>query len=269
VAGTPTSASWKRSNPSDAVWSVVDPSLLSDVQLVSPALQISPTDDFTLAYRSRWQFEKDPVDGTLYDGAVLELSDDDGATWKDVGATLSPAYGGTLGAGVNPLAGRPGFVGASAGYPAFVTVTASFGKAYAGKTVKLRFRAGSDANGGAAGLEVDDLAFTGITNTPFTSRVLDATTCVASPTGMDASVDAAPEPTAAPANDAGDGGGCSCMSARPARGALFPGLGLALALVAVLRSRSRGRRPETTSRSAATTRPSAQRSPRPVSDRGP
>jgi hypothetical protein len=240
MAGTPASASWQQRGDSiDALWSVVDSSSVSDVQLVSPALQVSPTDDFTLAFRSRWQFEAD-TDG-LWDGGVLELSDDDGATWTDVGATLSPAYGGTLGDGVNPLTGRPAFAGASAGYPAFVTVTASFGKVYAGKTVKLRFRAGSDANTGAAGWEIDDLAFTGITNTPFTSRVPDTTICGAPAPGKEASVDppgSSADDAGAEAEDAGaDDGGCT--STRPARGGnLLPGLGLALALVALRRSRS-------------------------------
>ena len=49
-------------------------------------------------------------------------------------------YAGNL----NPLQGRRAFVGTSAGYPAFNTATVNLGTAYAGQTVQIRFRIGTD-----------------------------------------------------------------------------------------------------------------------------
>jgi hypothetical protein len=48
-----------------------------------------------------------------------------GASWNDIGASISPGYNGTLTTGANnPLEGRPAFVGASAGYPTLQTASA-------------------------------------------------------------------------------------------------------------------------------------------------
>jgi len=111
-------------------------------------------------------------------GIVL-MSADDGATWTDVGSSL---YGGTIDAGtteapsVNPLKGRRGLVGKRAGFPAFANATLDLGRTYAGKNVRIRFRVGTDEGTGLHGWELDDLAFSGITNTPFPSQVADTCT---------------------------------------------------------------------------------------------
>jgi hypothetical protein len=68
-------------------------------------------------------------------------------------------------------------------------VTLDFGTALAGKKVKLRFRMGSDLNTGAEGWFIDDIAFAGITSTPFATIV--ANTCMHGPhadAGTDKSV---------------------------------------------------------------------------------
>jgi hypothetical protein len=111
---------------------------------------------------------------------VIEISNDGGATWVDLGASASPTYNGTLVAGGdNPLQGRKAYVNTSAGFSAgtLSTVTVSLGTTYAGQDVRVRFRTGADANSVAVGWEIDDIAFTGITNTPFPALVAHRGLC--------------------------------------------------------------------------------------------
>ena len=89
---------------------------------------------------------------------MIELSDDGGTLWVDVtsvpGVAVSNGYTQSLAASPskNPLAGRRAFGGPSAGYPTdWVTTKIEIGKILAGKSVKLRFRTGSDDTVGAPG----------------------------------------------------------------------------------------------------------------------
>jgi hypothetical protein len=116
---------------------------------------------------------------TYWDGGVVERSR------QTAGATLDghrqpnpPGYSGTLANNSgNPLGGRPAFGAASPGYPSLATATVSLGTTYANKTVQLRFRVGADENTGDAGWFVDNLVFSGLTNTPFRDVAADATPC--------------------------------------------------------------------------------------------
>jgi len=58
-------------------------------------------------------------------------------------------------------------------------VTVSLGTTFANQAVRIRFRTGSDASGSAFGWEIDNLSFSGITNTPFQILVPDRGLCVA------------------------------------------------------------------------------------------
>lgn len=172
-------------------WLAPDRATTADESLVTPPLTVAATGAFAVGFKARWDEETDGA-GNYYDGVVLEISDDGGATWKDVteaGGTLAPAYNHTLFIDsteppdyVNPLQGRPAFAGTNPGGGAFDNVTLSFGTAYAGKTVLLRFRAGSDIGVGAGGFELDDIAFTGITGTPFGTVVPDRHQCTSAGT---------------------------------------------------------------------------------------
>ncbi|MFY0574565.1 PKD domain-containing protein [Cystobacter fuscus] len=151
----------------------------SDMNLITPPLEVGTSEPFVLAFKQAWDFEASA--GKNYDGAVIELSEDDGQTWKDVGESL---YNGTLVSAadnVNPLDGRKAFVGKSTGYPALIASTLDLGTAYAGKTVRLRFRIGADLNTAATGWILDDLKFSGITNTPFTTIKAEDGVCVKPP----------------------------------------------------------------------------------------
>ena len=149
------------------------PGIVSDRALVSPPLQVGPG-DFGFQFAHRHAFERDAT--RWYDGGVVEISDDDGATWTDVGGAAG--YGGMLFVGSgNPLGGRPAFVGRNPAYPATNLVTVSLGTAWAGRTVRLRFRLGTDTGVADEGWEVDDIAFTGILNEPFQRLVAEADPC--------------------------------------------------------------------------------------------
>src|SRR5262249_23525780 len=63
------------------------------------------------------------------------------------------------------------------GYPGLQTATANLGTTYAGMTVRVRFRLGADASGGAEGWRIDNLTFTGLTNTPFLDVIADPGPC--------------------------------------------------------------------------------------------
>ena len=72
----------------------------------------------------RYEFEiGQEEEGTVYyDGAVIEVSTDDGANWEDVSTWASPSYGGTLtDVSLNPLALRPAYVDTNPAWPEFET----------------------------------------------------------------------------------------------------------------------------------------------------
>ncbi|HLL55029.1 MAG TPA: tandem-95 repeat protein, partial [Myxococcaceae bacterium] len=161
-----------------------DPSQGSDQYLISPPLNVSTGTNFGISFQHRFDFEADPV-GTsprgFYDGGRVELSNDGGATWTDLGPSLVPSYNGTLityAGNVNPLKGQNAFVGQNPAYPGYDFVWADLGSAYAGQTVQVRFRVATDASAGAGGWEVDEINFSGIDNTPFAYLGMNQAQCV-------------------------------------------------------------------------------------------
>jgi hypothetical protein len=143
--------------------------------LISPSLNVSMTEAFTIGFKHAYTFEIASVGGQMLyaDGGVIELSEDDGKTWNDISMYGDPTYTQTIyaandGTDTNPLAGRKAFAGKSANYPALADGKIDLGMKLAGKTVKVRFRIGTDEGTSAAGWDVDNIAFSGITNSPFT-----------------------------------------------------------------------------------------------------
>ena len=91
---------------------------------------------------------------TAFDGGVVEVSTD-GTTWNDIGAAAftQNGYTHTVSSGFgNPLGGRPAFSGTSS----YVRSVASLA-AYAGQSVQVRFRMGTDNSVGKLGWRVDDV----------------------------------------------------------------------------------------------------------------
>ena len=195
--------SWARDGDAkNHYWHGLDIGVPSDEIVTSPSLTPSATVPFVMNFTHRYSFEADVAGGIYYDGGVLEISEDNGATWKDAMsyAGIDPGYTQVINRNTpppapdaaptdasvgdaNPLAGRPGFVSESPGYPgSWLTTTLDFGMAFVGKTVKVRFRIGTDEGTGAPGWDIDNVSFGGpqfssITNTPFGAITPNAGIC--------------------------------------------------------------------------------------------
>ncbi|MCA9674411.1 MAG: M36 family metallopeptidase, partial [Myxococcales bacterium] len=161
-------------------WVGVDFGGPTDTMLESPDLEVSATEAFTITAATKWSFE---ADTTFWDGGVIEVSTDGGSTWADISTYVDPGYGGVItNQSGNPLADRNAFVAQNASWPDTDTLSLDLGTQLAGQTVRVRFRIGTDAAVGAFGWQLDDLAFGGIDNTPFSAVVDDGTTCADVPT---------------------------------------------------------------------------------------
>ncbi|HEX8113679.1 MAG TPA: M36 family metallopeptidase, partial [Kofleriaceae bacterium] len=151
----------------------------SDTQFTSPPLTVSTTQPFVLKFSHA--FDLEASGGTLFDGGVVEISLNGGATWNDVSAFgVTPGYTGALFVGSgNPIGGRQAYSGTSPGFPARTAVSLNFGTLFAGLTVQVRFRIGTDASASQSGWFIDDVEADGITNTPFPIQVPEPSTCTA------------------------------------------------------------------------------------------
>jgi len=160
-------------------WFGTDAGFPSDTQLVSPVLLASATEPFVFKFAHAYDLEGDAT--TLFDGGLIEASTDGGATWTDVADLgVDPGYTGALfDASGNPLSGRRAFSARSPGFPARVPVVLDFGTRFAGQSVQLRFRIGTDAAAAATGWTIDDIEVSGITNAPFPTLVDEPSTCTA------------------------------------------------------------------------------------------
>ncbi len=144
-------------------FSTSDPSIVTDKWLITPELNLSA--DSVLEFWHAYQFEGT---STLYDGAVLEITVDNGASWQDLLQATGNIglYDGVISSGFNnPLGGRQGW-GGSQTYEE-VTVSLSM---FAGQTAKIRWRFASDNSTAAGDWVIDDI------------KVLDPNVCtVANP----------------------------------------------------------------------------------------
>jgi hypothetical protein len=151
----------------------------TDTQYVSPPLQASPTEPVIIDLNQAYSLEGDP--SAFFDGGVIELSTDGGATWRDATAFgANPGYPATLvGTGNNVLRGRMAYSGTSAGFPALQPLELNLGSQLAGTTFQLRFRLGTDGGGAFVGWFIDDITVHGLINTPFPIVVAEPATCTA------------------------------------------------------------------------------------------
>jgi large repetitive protein len=155
----------------------VDFSAVSDTTLTSPELHVGTAAPFVIAFDHRFGFETNGGVAPFFDGGVIEVSRN-GGPFEDISAFVDPGYGGTLFTGSgNPLGGRPAFVGRNAAFPNRERLTLNLGTAFAGQTVRIRFRIGTDEAAADVGWEIDNLAFEGITNLPFSTLVADQSKC--------------------------------------------------------------------------------------------
>jgi hypothetical protein len=153
----------------------------SDTALESPNLVVGPG-NLSITFAHAFDFDHLTGPSRYYDGGVVEVSNNNGASWTDV-ANLgaAPGYNGTLEVGTgNPIAGRNAYTRRNGAWPNTNNVTLSFGNQFAGQTIKIRFRIGTDfavRTAGTQGWSIDSVAVTGITNFPFHTITPDPLGC--------------------------------------------------------------------------------------------
>ena len=224
------------------VWAGIDYSAPSDTSLVSPPLDVSATDHLVMTFTHRHSFENSM--SVNWDGAVIEVSPDAGATWQDISMYGNPGYGGTIGdpqnQAMNALKGRKGYVATNPSWPASDPVMIDLGTGLAGKTIKVRFRIGTDDAVGNVGWQIDDIGFQGITNQPFASLVDNMTPCnspsTTSTTGAGGGTGAGGARSSKDAQV--QGAGCNCEAAGTGTGATGAAA-VMLGLSSLLRRRRR------------------------------
>ena len=173
---------WQRVqvSASDHRWASSDPPALTDEWLVSPPLDVATTGSFSFSFRHRHNFKYKGQKN--HSGGLLMISTDGTHFSQIPSGALTPPYSGIFdGTGTNPLTDHPAYVRSNGSNPAQDVVTVSLGTAYQGKTVYIGFVSATDAitvPGTWTGWEIDDIAFSNITNTPFDLTAADAGVCV-------------------------------------------------------------------------------------------
>ncbi len=173
VAGATIPATWTATSSNAVVWSVSTTVANSAPNSFFAPNSTTQQTDLQLATTSQYTLSPNTVSNytTLsfmhkynteagWDGGVVEISTNNGASWADVGASrfIKNGYNGSLGTGSN-LVGRAAFTGTSdgAGFIESVVNLSSF----AGQNIRIRFRFASDNNtgppSGTAGWWVDDI----------------------------------------------------------------------------------------------------------------
>ena len=167
-------------------WHLDNTAAPADQYLISPAFTVALGDRVNLQFDHSWGFDYLASASWHPDGGVVEMSINGGA-YLDIG---TPAYNDTIttyATSPNPLKGHRAFVAASTG-----TVHTSLTQVVtAGSTIRVRFRFASDAlalGGTAAGWTIDNIAFTGVVETPFTSVVEDTSSCAKVPSEADLAI---------------------------------------------------------------------------------
>lgn len=147
-------------------WFAVDQATVGDSHIRNTAaLVLPPAVPVKLEFWHDHTFEGTT---TFFDGGVLETSVNGGSSWSDVLAGnasrfLENGYNGTLSSGYsNPLGGRQAWGGTSTTWKRVTADLADF----AGSSLHLRWRIGTDSSQAAAGWWVDDVrVFVGSTCT--------------------------------------------------------------------------------------------------------
>ena len=183
-------APWHRIelSPMQHAWHVDDASTTADQYLISPPLTVDASGTFNLQFDHSWSFDTVPLATyvSLYDdGGVIEMSVNGGA-YTDIGG---PAYNGFLWSypgNTNPLVNRPAFIGTSE-----ASVHTSLTQAIPpGSIVQVRFRFASDLiqRSTTTGWTIDNIAYAGVVEKPFTAVVADHHTCTKVPSAADLAI---------------------------------------------------------------------------------
>ncbi len=151
----------------------VDKSIVSDQWLETPAL-ILPAGQTPVTLRF-WDYQKiENRTGGCYDGGIIEVTTNGGQSWTQLeGQLLTNPYDGAIASGTgNPLSGLNAWCGNTQNW--FETVADL--SAYAGQTVAIRYRMGTNNAIGLEGWYVDDVSVTACTPTASLGPDTDLTT---------------------------------------------------------------------------------------------
>ena len=126
-----------------------DPNVVSD-QYLTLAAPVTVGSGDQLSFMNKYGLESG------FDGGVVEISTNGGASWTDLGPQFTQnGYTGTIsGSFSSPIAGRPAFTGTRSSYLQSVADLTP----YAGQSVLVRFRMASDISVAATGWWVDDVS---------------------------------------------------------------------------------------------------------------
>lgn len=140
-------------------WNAENVATVSDQRLISPLIDLPDLSfsPLTLRFQNRQEIEDDGG-AACWDAAILEISDDGGSSWTQLQSeVLYRDFDGIVNnfsGGQNPLAGLPGWCGDPRDFEDY-TIDLSD---YAGDSVQLRFRFGTDGLVGAReGWTIDDV----------------------------------------------------------------------------------------------------------------
>lgn len=136
-------------------WRSTGPAVVSDQRLDSPAIAL-PFGQVPLTLQF-WNHQtiEDNTATTCFDGAVIEISTDNGTTWTRLEAQIqvSPYKGLVSAAFANPIGGTNAWCGDPQDWTRVVADVTAF----AGQTVKFRFRLATDNSVGREGWYIDDV----------------------------------------------------------------------------------------------------------------
>ncbi len=145
-----------------------DPDALSDQYLVSPSIDlVAGADSSALSFWSKQEIE-DSSSG-CYDGGLVEISTDDGASWTQLAPIVDPYDGPIESSYENPAAGMDAWCGDPEDWTKSVVMLSS----YSGQTIRLRFRLASDSSVAKAGWWIDDLRVQSCVSGPSDTVFLD------------------------------------------------------------------------------------------------
>jgi len=142
-------------NSGTQAWHGEDVPSISDQLLTTPPIELpADTGAHTFQFWNRQEME-DGGSG-CYDGGLLQISTDAGASWTQVpnAAMLTDPYDGPMDGGFsNPAAGQDAWCGDPQEWMNSIVDLS----AYAGETVQLRFRLATDSSVGKPGWWIDDI----------------------------------------------------------------------------------------------------------------
>jgi hypothetical protein len=178
VAGATIPASWTATSTTSITWKVSNAQSISapnsfftrDTTIASDQI-LTTTGSYAINGITTLSFQHLHNTENTYDGGVVEVSTNNGASWADLGNYFTAnGYNATLIANSGPLVGRRAFTGNSTTFKLSVIDLSSF----KGQTIKIRFRFGSDIGvGTTTGWYIDNITMATEASVFTTAKLFD------------------------------------------------------------------------------------------------